>query len=70
MEESDQIMAIVGVVAAGFAISAWVLDRRRMRRRNLDRVGFVPWTAVFFWSLMAAVLLLGLSGRVWLGIRS
>lgn len=38
-----------------------------MRRRNLDRVGFMPWTTIFFWTLLAAVLLLGLTGRAWLG---
>lgn len=63
MNDSDRIMAIAGALAAAVALLAWVQDRRRMRRRDLDRVGFMPWTAVFFWSLMAAVLLLGLSGR-------
>ena len=65
MDDSNRIMAIAGAVAAGVAILAWVQDRRRMRRRDLDRVGFMPWTTIFFWSLMAALLLLGLSGRFW-----
>ncbi|MCT2399430.1 hypothetical protein [Novosphingobium mangrovi (ex Huang et al. 2023)] len=60
-------MAIAGAVAAFVAVLAWLLDRRRMRRRDLDRVGFMPWTGIFFWALMAAILLIGLSGRAWLG---
>jgi hypothetical protein len=29
---------------------------------NFDKVGFMPWTDVFFWSVLAAVLLLGGAG--------
>lgn len=67
MDQTDRIMMIVGSVSACVAALAWLLDHRRMRRRDLDRVGFMPWTGIFFWSLMAAVLLLGLSGRAWFG---
>jgi hypothetical protein len=63
MDDSTLIMAISGSVAAVLAVVAWFGDRRRQRRSNLDHVGFMPWTAVFFWSLLAAVLLLGLSAR-------
>ena len=66
MDETDRIMAVAGAAAAGLAAFAWWQDRRRMRRRDLDRVGFMPWTTVFFWSVMAAILLLGLSGRGWI----
>lgn len=59
MDESTRMMAIGGTVAALVALAAWLGDRRRMRRRNLDKVGFMPWTDVFFWSFLAAVLLLG-----------
>ena len=48
-----------GGVAALLALAAWFGDHLRTRRTDLDRVGFVPWTDVFFWSTMAAVLLLG-----------
>lgn len=67
MDDSLRVMTICGIAAAVLAIVAWVGDRRRHRRRNLDRVGFMPWTPIFFWSLLAAVLLLGLSARAWLG---
>ncbi|MFC0203408.1 hypothetical protein [Novosphingobium soli] len=67
MDDSLRVMTICGTAAALLAALAWFADRRRHRRRDLDRVGFMPWTAIFFWSLMAAVLLLGLAGRAWLG---
>lgn len=67
MNDSTRVMAIAGGVAAVLAILAWVLERKRLHRRDLDRVGFMPWTAIFFWALMAAVLMLGLSARAWLG---
>lgn len=54
-------MAIAGACAAALALVAWVGDHRRMRRKQLDRVGFMPWTGIFFWALMAAVVLLGVS---------
>jgi hypothetical protein len=67
MDDSTSIMAIFGCLAAVLAVVAWIGDRRRHSRIDLDRVGFMPWTAVFFWSLLAAVLLLGLSARKALG---
>ncbi|HKT86491.1 MAG TPA: hypothetical protein VJQ77_10450 [Novosphingobium sp.] len=67
MIDSTRFMTIAGTLAALIAVCAWVSDRRRMRRRDFDRVGFMPWTGIFFWSLLAAVLLLGLSARAWIG---
>jgi len=63
MNDSDKIMAAVGILAALVAVVAWIGDRRRMKRRDLDSVGFMPWTSVFFFALMAAVLLLGVVGK-------
>lgn len=60
------ITTIAGVIAGLIAAAAWVGDRRRLARRQLDRVGFMPWTAIFFWSLLATVLLLGLATRAWI----
>ena len=61
-----EFLAMAGVSAVILAAIAWTGDRRRTRRSNLDRVGFVPWTALFFWMLLAAVILLGLAVRAWL----
>ncbi len=55
-----------GMSALVLAIIAWWGDRRRMRRSQPDAVGFMPWTAVFFWSIMAACLFLGLAAKAWL----
>jgi len=38
MDESTRMMAIGGTVAALIALAAWLGDRRRMRRRNLDKI--------------------------------
>jgi len=65
MDDSTRIMAVLGGLCAVLAGVAWVADRRRHHRADLDRVGFMPWTAIFFWALMAAVLLLGLAARAW-----
>jgi uncharacterized membrane protein len=61
MDRTALWMAVAGALAAALALVAWVGDHRRMRRKQLDRVGFMPWTGIFFWALMAAVVLLGVS---------
>lgn len=66
MEDSRILITICGAIAAFVAAVAWVGDYRRQKRKNIDRVGFMPWTAIFFLALMAAVLLLGLAAREWL----
>jgi hypothetical protein len=62
MDDLDPL-ALAGVVAAVFALIAWMGDRRRIRRSNPDAVGFMPWTSVFFWALLAACVSLGLAAR-------
>lgn len=66
MDDSLRLMVICESLAAVLALVAWVGDHRRHRRRHIDRVGFMPWTTIFFFALMVAVLLLGLSAREWL----
>ena len=56
---------MVGAVAAGLAAWASLADRRRVRRSNLDAVGFMPWTPIFFVSLLVACVALGLAAREW-----
>lgn len=65
MIDTDLVMAIAGAICAVLAAIAWIGDHRRMKRRDLDRVGFMPWTTVFFITLMGAVLLLGISAKDW-----
>lgn len=65
MIESDQLMASAGIVCAVTAALAWIAERRRAGRVVLDQVGFMPWTGIFFFALMGAVILGGLSLRTW-----
>ena len=53
----DHPLPVAALLAIGLAALAWWGDRRRMRRRDLDRVGLMPWEAMFVWALLAAVLL-------------
>lgn len=59
-------MRAIAIVAATFAALAWWGDRRRIRRSNLDAVGWVPWTPVFFVAMMVAVVAIGLAVKDWL----
>ncbi|WP_298196692.1 hypothetical protein [Novosphingobium sp.] len=57
------------LVALAVALFAWWGDRRRLRRTDLDRVGLMPWEGLFFWALLAAVLLGAAGLQGWLGGR-
>ena len=60
-----QRLAAIGGAAALVAALAWYGDRRRMRRRNPDAVGWMPWTAVFFWALVVTCVVGGLAIQAW-----
>lgn len=44
-------------VALGIAILAGLAEHRRRRRRDLERVGWVPWMAIQMAGLFAALVL-------------
>lgn len=58
-------MRAIGIAFVSLAALAWWGDRRRIRRTNLDAVGWMPWTPVFFVALMIAVVSLGLAAKDW-----
>jgi uncharacterized membrane protein len=66
MNDHGTWMLTGGALATLVAIVAWLGDHRRTRRRHIDAVGFMPWTDVFFWSTMLAVLLLGAGAQAML----
>lgn len=66
---SDHMALAGGTLAVLVAALAWWGDRRRLRRRDPDRVGIMPWTGLFFWACLAAVLLLTAAAEQWLGRR-
>ncbi len=68
MDDDILILVIPGAIAVLVAVVAWIGDRRRFRRKDIDRVGFMPWTPIFFCALLLAVVLLGLAARAWLAV--
>lgn len=45
------IAALVVAIASGFG------ERRRSARRNMDHVGFMPWTLIQVLAILAALIL-------------
>ena len=74
MEEPDFLLFASDATLAGLAGGALLLvaalsvvaERRRLRRRHIDSVGFMPWTAVFFLTVFPGVTLLALAVKGWL----
>ena len=66
MDSGFITLAALSAFAAAIALVAWLGDRRRMRRSDPDAVGFMPWRDVFFFALLAAVILLGLAAKAWI----
>ncbi|WP_225871668.1 hypothetical protein [Qipengyuania atrilutea] len=58
---------IAAVWACGFLLVAGIagyVERRRGKRRDIDRVGYVPWMAIFFASAFigAGLLVMAIKG--------
>ena len=61
------LVAAAGASLLALAAFSAFADRRRLRRARIDKVGFMPWTAVFFLALFPGVTLLALGVMGWLG---
>jgi len=51
----QSVWAQLALAMSALAGTAAIADARRMRRRNFDRVGFMPWSMIFILSLVIAV---------------
>lgn len=47
--------------SVGVAAIAWFGDRKRAHRKDLDRVGWIPWPLMLVLALLAAAILAALS---------
>ena len=55
------LIALGGVALLLVAVLAFLGDRRRMRRRHIDAVGWMPWTTVSVLSSFAGLSLLAMA---------
>lgn len=60
-----QMFLLPGLIALTIAIAAWIGDWRRRKRKELDAVGWMNWTSLFFVSFLSACLLLLLALAGW-----
>ena len=58
--EADQL-ALAGAGFLLLAILALLADRARLKRRRIERVGWMPWTAIFMSCMIIGGGLLALS---------
>jgi|GEM_PF-4572637 len=55
---NDHLALLAGLCAAFAAAFARFADHRRLHRKDRDKIGIMPWTGLFFWATLFAVLLL------------
>lgn len=59
------LAGLIGLAAVAFALLARWAETRRLRRKNPDAVGFMPWTGIYFVALLVACIELGMAVRMW-----
>ena len=52
----DHIWTVSSVMSASVVLVSSLADRRRHNRVSIDDVGFMPWTAITVFSVLATVL--------------
>ena len=62
---ADNTLLFAGLAAGLVATGAWAGDRRRLRRKDLDRVGLIPWQGLAFWASLAAAVFLAAAVEQW-----
>lgn len=67
MDDLTFTLLLAALAAVAIAVTAWLADRRRMRRADPDAVGFMPWTDLFFWSAFVGFLLIVAAAKAWFG---
>mgnify|MGYP006154896295 CR=1 FL=1 len=67
---SDAEMAVLtGGAFLLLAIGCLLMERRRVRRAAIDRVGWVPWTGLFLMCMIVAGGLIALGLPAWIAGR-
>lgn len=65
-DETLRWFLLPGLAALAVAIFGWWRDAKRRNRSDPDAVGVIDWTSLSFWSLFAALLLLGAALKGWI----
>lgn len=52
----EHLWAGVAVLSGLLVLVSSLADRRRNRRTNIENVGFMPWTAITVFSVLATVI--------------
>ncbi|KTT70610.1 hypothetical protein NS334_12055 [Sphingomonas endophytica] len=56
MSDAQVLLGMIAIGALGVAVLAGWRDLRRRRRRDLDAVGWIDWTLVQVFALIAAAI--------------
>lgn len=59
------LTAIAGVAILLVALVALWAEIRRVKRKHIDAVGWVPWTRVFFIAMLVGLTLLTMAMQGW-----
>jgi len=60
------LIGLAGGLLLLLAALAWLGERRRLRRKRIDAVGWVPWTSLFVLTFFAGTILLAVAASGWL----
>jgi hypothetical protein len=53
---NDHLWTTISALSAGLVLLSSIADRRRQKRRRIDDVGFMPWTGITVFSVLATVI--------------